>query len=70
MKTNGEKLQAIYGWLAENLDCDTSFSGESASEFIHRHSSDWCEENCDMLVGDRCWQKYFDLKFAGKDGGQ
>ena len=62
-KTSEMKLQDMYIWFANNLDCDTSFSGESVSELISKHAPDWCEENCDDMNTPKCWQKYFDLKF-------
>ena len=67
MKTDSDKLLDICIWLANNLDCNTSFSGESVNELIGRHAPDWCEENCGpAIIEAKCWQKYFDLKFAAR----
>ena len=68
MKTDDDRLMDIYIWLSNTFDCDTAFSGESLNEYISIHLPNWCEENCDDMNTPKCWEKYFELKFAGKDG--
>ena len=69
MKTYEERLSIIYGWLADNLDlpCKHNFDDERGIDFMHKQS-DWCDKKCGIVTEEKCWEKYFDLKYIRKDG--